>query len=258
MAKKLTEAELKRKARKKKIWKRRIFIFFIVLVLAGAGVFYYFLQTKLFPVKKVAASGSNLYSAQEIVSASGITEKTPIMTVSESKVYANLQKKLPYVESVKINRTLPDFVKITVTDAKEAFAFKSGKEYFVVSEKLNVLTSSKKSKKGLIKVTANTDKLKAGLPVSFKTKEEKDLFNLLYSYTLEKGIKVNEINVSNKARITLFVSKLYEVNLGSSADLKEKIDQLAVMIKEIGKRKGKINLDMWSKTDSKGTFIPEK
>ncbi|MBO4433157.1 MAG: FtsQ-type POTRA domain-containing protein [Clostridia bacterium] len=258
MAKKITEAELRRRERKKKIRKRRFFIFLIILVLVGAGVFYYFLQTKLFPVKKVAASGSKLYSAQEIVSASGITDKTPLMTVSEGKITAKLQKKLPYIESVKINRTLPDSVKITVTDAKEAFAFKDKGKYFVISEKLRVLKASKKLKKGLIEVKADIGKLKTGDNVSFKNKEQKELFNFLYSYTKEKGIRLNKIDISNMTRVTIFASNLYEINLGSNENIKQKIDQLAVMIKEIGERKGKINLNMWSESDSKGTFIPEK
>ena len=258
MAKKLTEAELKRRARKRKIRKRRFFLFLIFMLIVGVGVFYYFLQTKLFPVKKVAASGSKLYSAQEIVNASGIDNTTPIMTVTESKISARLQKNLPYIETVKVNRAFPDAVKITVTDAKETFSFKNGKEYFVVSEKLRVLTTSKSSKKGLITVTLSDCKLKEGATVKFKNNEEKQLFSLLYSYTKKREIPLNSINIQNSSNITIKVSGLYEVNLGSNVNIKEKIDQLAVMIKEIGKRKGKINLQMWSETDSKGTFIPAK
>ena len=206
----------------------------------------------------MAANGSKLYSAREIVDASGITDKTPLMTVTEGRITEILQSKLPYIESVKINRTFPDAVRITVTDAKETFSFKAQKEYFFVSESLRVLKASKSVKKGLIKVTLKDQKLKTGETVPFKDKEEKELFNLLYSYTKEKKIPLNAIDISNHTQITLNVSNLYEVNLGNNVNIKEKIDQLSAMIKEIGKRKGKINLEMWSKTDSKGTFIPEK
>ena len=58
--------------------------------------------------------------------------------------------------------------------------------------------------------------------------------------------------------ITVFVEDRFEVNLGSDENIKEKIDHLSGMVKEIGERKGSINLEMWSKTDSKGTFIEEK
>lgn len=258
MAKNLTEAELKRRARKKKIRKRRFLLFMIFLLIAGIGVFYYLLQTKLFPVKKVAASGSKLYGAAEIVAASEISDKTPIMSVDEETVGAKLRKKLPYIEDVKITRNFPDAVRITVTDAKETFAFKSGKKYFVVSEKLNVLTSFGKIKKGLIEVKTKNAGVEEGKSVRFTDKEEKDLFELLYSYTKAKKIPLNAIDVSNRTNITVSVSKLYKVNLGSNVNIREKIDQLSVMIKEIGNRKGVINLGMWSKTDSKGTFIPEK
>ena len=258
MAKKLTEAELKRKARKKRIRKRRFFVFLIFLMIAGIGVFYYLLQTKLFPVKKVAASGSELYSAQEIVAASGITPKTPIMTVTKEKVEAKLQKKLPYIESVQIKRTLPDAVKITVTDAKETFLFKEAENYFAVSENMRVLAISDSAKKGLVSVTAKDVKLKAGKSVTFKNSEDKELLTRVYSCAKERKIELGAIDISNTGAIKLKVSNLYEVNLGSDINITEKFDQLEVMIKEIGGRKGKINLGMWSKTDSKGTFIPEK
>ncbi|MBO7519832.1 MAG: hypothetical protein J6T73_03550, partial [Clostridia bacterium] len=109
-----------------------------------------------------------------------------------------------------------------------------------------------------IEVTVSDGKIKTGEAVGFKNKEEKEIFKLLYSCTKEKGIKLNGIDIQNTTAIKLFAENLYEINLGNNVNIKEKIDQLSVMIKEIGERKGKINLQMWSKTDSKGTFIPEK
>lgn len=258
MKKELTEAEIKRKQRKKKIRKRRFFIFIIVLFIGGIVTLGVLLKTKLFPIKKVAVDGSEIYSKQEIIKASGINSKTPIMSITENSVKNNLQKRLPYIETVKIKRSFPDAVKLTVTDATEAFAFKSGNEAFIVSDSLRVLTKVKTINEKLISVSANDLTLKTGREVSFKNSEDKELFDLLYTYITEKKIKLNSIDLTDHVHITVFVEDRFEVNLGANENIREKIDHLGGMIKEIGERKGKINLEMWSKTDSKGTFIAEK
>lgn len=258
MKKQLTEAEIRRRQRKRKIRKRRFISFLLILLLVGAGVFYYFLKTRLFPVKKVAVEGSKIYSAQEIISAGGINDKTPIMSFTENSLKRKLQKKLPYVETVKIKRNFPDAVVITVSDAKEVFSVKSEKGYFTLSETLRVLACYEDLPENTIEIKAEDLKPKIGDTIKFSSERETQLFDLLYNYTKEKGVKLNGIDISNTVHITAFVEDRFEVNLGSDENIKEKINHLSSMIKEIGERKGKINLEMWSKSDSKGTFTEEK
>ena len=258
MKKQLTEAEIKRRQRKRKIRKRSFFSFVLVLLLIGAGVFGYLLKTRLFPIKKVAVEGRIIYEPGEIISAGGISDKTPIMSITERSLKKTLQKKLPYVETVRIKRNFPDSVVITVGDAKEVFAVKSEKEYFTLSESLRVLARYPELPENKVEIKAKDLKLKIGETVDFSSARETELFDLLYNYTKEKGIKLNGIDISNTVHITVFVEDKFEVNLGSDENIKEKINHLSGMVKEIGERKGRINLEMWSKTDSKGTFIEKK
>lgn len=257
MKKKLSEAELARRERRKKIRRKRLAILALVLISIGVIVFVILLKTKLFPIKNVVSKGSKLYTSQEITNASGITDDTPIMSISETKIGQRLFRRLPYIETVKIKRNFPDAVVITVTDAKEFYAFKSGEKYYAVSQKGRVLKKYDELPEGLIEVVSNDTALKVGNDIKFKTDKEKELFDFLTTYPKEKGISVNYINIANSVRITIGVESRFEVNLGSEANLEEKINHLAGMIPQIGDRKGKINLDMWSNSDSKGTFIAE-
>ena len=189
MKKQLTEAEIKRRQRKRKIRKRRFFSFLLILLLVGTGIFYYFLKTRLFPIKKVAVEGSKIYAAQEIISAGGISDKTPIMSITEKSLKKKLQKKLPYVETVKIKRNFPDAVVITVGDAKEVFAVKSEQGYFTLSETLRVLACYPDLPENTVEIKAKDLKLKIGDTIGFLTARETELFDLLYNYTKEKGVK---------------------------------------------------------------------
>ena len=71
------DAAMKKAAlRKKRKRRRRIFIFtfFLIVMLAVAAVCS---LTFLFPIKSISASGSKLYTQQQIVSASGLIGKSP-------------------------------------------------------------------------------------------------------------------------------------------------------------------------------------
>ena len=58
------------------------------------AVFAVLLKTKLFPIKKALASGSAVYTSEQIIKAAGITNKTPIFGITESSVEKRLAKKL--------------------------------------------------------------------------------------------------------------------------------------------------------------------
>lgn len=253
----LTEAELKRKLRRRKIRKRRLVICLFMLIVIGVAVFCVLLKTKLFPVKNITVNGSELYTESEIISASGINNKTPIMSISENAVKNRVSRKLPYIETLKIKKRFPDSVIITVSDAKEYYAFKTDDGYFAASESGQILNFYAEIPENTVEVAANGLKIKTGEKVGFSIDAERELFEFLTTYPTSKGIKLNGIDLTDSIHIVLRVDDRFEVSLGNKENLKEKIDHLAGMISEIGDRRGKINLEMWSDSDSKGTFIAE-
>ncbi|MBO4693373.1 MAG: FtsQ-type POTRA domain-containing protein [Clostridia bacterium] len=257
MKKQLSEKEALRRERKKKIRRKRLVILALFLISTGIIVFAVLLKVKLFPIKSISAKGSSVYKSEEIIYASGIAEKSPIMGFSKSLVEKRITKKLPFIESVKITRNFPDAVSLKVSDANECYLFRSGKDYYTVSEKGKVLKKSVYPTDGLIEVLSKDTLLKTGEKIAFKNDKTQELFDLLSTYPKSKNITLNTINIESAVHIVINVENRFEVNLGNETNLKEKINHLAGMIAEIGDRKGKINLDVWSNSDSKGTFIEE-
>lgn len=257
MKKALSEVELKRKMRRKKIRKRRIIVFLCFLLVISIGVFCFLLKTRLFPVKNIFAKGSEIYTSKQIIKNSGINKKTPILSISEKGLKKTLSKKMPYIEDLKVKIDFPESVTITVSDAKEYYSFKSLDGYSAVSKKLNVLNLYSEKPENTIEVTVDDPKLKIGEQVEFKSIPQKELFELITKQIADNGIKLNAIDITDTVHLTVFVEDRFEVNLGNKDNLEEKIRHLSGMISGIGDRKGKINLEMWSKNDSKGTFIAE-
>lgn len=259
MKKQLTEIEAKRAMRRKKIVKRRLIIISAVLLLLCAAVFAVLARVKLFPVKNVDVRGGELYTAEQIIEASGIGDKTPILSVSQKKTEQSIIKKLPYIESVKIKRKFPDTVIITVTDAKEYFAFRTGGGYILTNKNTRVLDENPVTElpAGLIEVAADGVEFQIAENVRFKDDNQKELFETLSSYPAKKNIKLNSIDVTDTVHLKIRVEDRFDVNLGSRENLEKKIDHLAGMITGMDGKKGKINLELWSENDKKAFFTGE-
>ena len=105
----------KRKARQRRIRKRRMIIGFSLFLILLAVVGIILSLTVLFPINNISAKGSERYTAEQIISSSGIKLGDNLF-VSSVKTDA-LREKLPYIQRVKIKRTLPDSIAITVKDA---------------------------------------------------------------------------------------------------------------------------------------------
>ena len=110
----------KRKLRQRKIRRRRIKIFLVFLLVAAIAVFAVLSVTVLFPIEQITVSGSNKYSAEQILEAASI-EKGDNLFRAKADITV-LNKKLPYLEKIEINRKLPGTLNIKVKDAEESLA----------------------------------------------------------------------------------------------------------------------------------------
>lgn len=86
----------------------------VVAFLLGVSVF--------FKVEKVMVYGNGNYEAWTIREASGIREGENLMTFGASAACDRIMDQLPYVEKVRIGVTLPDTVKIYVTEYDVAYS----------------------------------------------------------------------------------------------------------------------------------------
>ena len=255
MSDNLESVAYRRKQRRKRIRRRRLLITAFVLFICAILVFVALAFTVLLPVKNVIANGSKIYSEQELVKASKITEKNNILTLSKDKIEENMQTSLPYVDEVKLSRKFPDTVELKITDAKEDTCFKTDDGYFIVSKSKRILKKVKKPKKGLTLIISSLNQPEISKEITYNDDESKEIISLLMSKAKEKNLTLNRINIKEKFSLKLRVNGRFDVLLGNSANLDKKIDHLASMIENIGKKRtGEINLSMWTKNNSEGSF----
>lgn len=248
----------KRMERQKKIRKRRLtalFVIFVILAVCTAVVLSF---TVFFPIESIKITGSKIYSAEEILDASNIVKGDNLFAVSQKKTQTAIKHKLPFVDEIKFERKIPDTLKITVKDAVEIATFKVKNKYFTVSSSGWVMEEKKKAPQNLPLIICDVG-CKVGSQIVFKNETEKQLLDNISSSLEGKNIKVNSIDVTKQTSLILKLEDRFVVDLGSANNIPEKISHLTAMMAKISPEKeGKIDLSMWSSSNTKGTFVEQK
>lgn len=246
----------KRMERKRRRRKRRLIAWFIFVLMLLSAVGITLCLTVFFPIKNIIVSGSELYTDKEIIKASQVSIGDNLFTVSEKKVEQRLKAALPYVEKIEFSRSLPDVLKIKVTDAEEyACCFTDGK-YYILSESGWVLSSSAERPENVFEVRINGAECEEGSKAVFSDSQAYELLTEVIDELRSNNISIDYVDVTDSITIEVGVEGRFTVNFGTSNYLEQKTKHLASMIENISSEKtGKINLSMWTSENTQGTFV---
>lgn len=86
----------------------------VLAVVLGMSIF--------FKAQQVNVSGAEKYTPWEVKEASGIQDGDALLSLSEPKISANIQKKLPYVGDVRVGIKLPNTVNIEIVELEVVYA----------------------------------------------------------------------------------------------------------------------------------------
>jgi len=123
--------------------KRKMNIYGLVVLLlaltAGVTISYTF----LFNINEIRVSGqSDMYSAEEIVEASGIKKGDNLLRLDCEKSAQKILDDLLYVETAKVDRDFPSSLNITVSKCVPAFNVNYGDGTLLVSKKGKILADN--------------------------------------------------------------------------------------------------------------------
>ncbi len=79
-------------------------------------------MTLFFRVDEIVVTGQKRYTAEEIQSASGVEPGSNMYLLNKNDVVQSIIRELPYIESIRINRKLPDTLLIEVHEGGRPFA----------------------------------------------------------------------------------------------------------------------------------------
>jgi len=233
--------QAKQKTRRRispEVWKR-------ILIMGGVAVALVLSMIIFFRVRNVEVRGNNYYTAEEVVQAAGIASGDNLLTLSRGEIAGNVIAQLPYVKHVRVTRTLPDTVVITVTEDETTFAVadQGGKLYLITAAgKATEQVSELDAKSHILiqdlviqpAVIGEQIHVAEGEDGSVSPQEQLNalttLLRELEAAKLEKDITA--VSVPSAFNLTVWYEDRFEVRLGTTDDLAYKLEYLKVVVQE--------------------------
>ncbi|MBQ6825408.1 MAG: FtsQ-type POTRA domain-containing protein [Clostridia bacterium] len=249
----------KRAIRQRKQKRRRLITSFFVFIITAICVLITLCLTVFFPIENLTATGSKVYTNEEIIKVSGIKKGDNLFAINRSDVLNKLKQKLPYIETVKFDRDFPDSLKIKVTDADEYAVYNLNGKFYTVSRSGWVLEENSEKPNKIFEIRGVKAKCKVGAAIEFKDEKQNELIERIYNALKQNSLNIDYIDITNELELEVGVSKRFDVDLGTSNNIEEKVKHLEKMIENLDKNaEGSINLSMWTIDNPKAAFVKKK
>ena len=231
-----------------------ILLFVIILGIIIAAAIIFFCQTQTVKVK-----GNTICSDKEIKEYV-LTEK-----YDENAVYATVRnflfprEDIPFVESYKVTMKSRNTLVIHVVE-KEPYGFvgaEKGDAYVYYGKDGNVLEVSERLLEDVFRViglTAKNAEPKKRLPVG--ESNVKTILTIQEEINRE-GLEVPSVTFSKDGTITFTTGNIL-VNLGTRANIAEKLRRLPYILPKLKKQSGTLHLEEWSEENTDIVFEKEQ
>ena len=228
----------------------------VLAIVIGLSVF--------FRVEHVVVYGNDAYSAWTIQEASGIENGQNLLTFGATRACGKIRTALPYVDTVRIGIKLPDTVNIYIEEFDVLYAIQSGEgEWWLMTsggkmtEKIDSGRANNYTKVLGVEVESpmvgnQAKAVEELIPVTQETTAEGETEETEAIYTVTgadrlkaallilDALELNDIvgeaasiNVQSLNNLELMYGTRYQVKLGTSGDMENKISQMKAAITQL-------------------------
>ncbi|MEG2083639.1 MAG: FtsQ-type POTRA domain-containing protein, partial [Oscillospiraceae bacterium] len=201
----------------------------ILLLIVGATLS----LTVFFSIEEVRVEGSNrYYSADQILSASGIEKGKNIFLFSSKRAEERLWATLPYIDNISVRRELPGTVIIDISVSSDSVALPYDGGCLVLSDRLKIVDIVSGESSVYTKVYG-IQPSSCEVGVGLETEDENGtqyLAAIVSALSDSKLLNViSDINVSDKLNLSLVYDNRIFVMLGTASNIDYKIEMLAAL-----------------------------
>ena len=203
----------------------------LALVLYLLSAFVFFRIDKIEIAGQVNENGeamqsSSYYTAEEIVRICGAEPGDSLVLVSKSEIKETIEKLLPYIGNVKVQRKYPSTLKLTVTDTAPAYAVDAGGGFTVMNSDYKVLDLREKVPYGCAKLVGVPVKnAETGETAEFADEAFKTRIDSLIKACDNAGVtNIKKIDLSNIANVRISFGGNVTLILGTLNDLDKKLE----------------------------------
>ena len=211
--------EIKRGKRRK----RNMSLYYATVLLIVMVIFAILSVTVFFKIETVIVKGSSIYSADEIVSVSGIESGENMIRKNMGKAAENVTTELVYIETAEISRKLPSSVEIKVTPCVETACLQSEDGWLIISRMGKVLREAESPPEGMTvfygaepaediqigSTFASADENKTGVIFELLDREQSGGF----------ASGMTSFDVTNRVNISCMYEDRIDIEIGAISDL---------------------------------------
>ena len=223
--------------KKKKLKKRRKIAFYTLFVVLLICTVTILSLTVFFNIDSIAVNGNNHYTAQKIIDESGLKVGDNLFRLNKFKIIDNLKAKMPYLDTVEIDRKLPVSIEINVTESQDYMCILSGNDVLVVDKNLKILNRTDEAVEGLATVygvVPLTDKI--GQVVTSENGADATLLQLSgVLYDVFGADKITSIDVSAAYDVRVRYEDRLDIEFGTLENIDEKVRLVEYVINENSK-----------------------
>ena len=193
--------------------------------------------TLFFKVESVEVTGNSRYSAQEIQDACGVSLGDNLYLLSKPDMVQRLHQRLPYIDEVRITRSLPNTLRVQVTEFTTVYAMEQEGTVWLLTSGGKIVETA--AERGDVPLIDGCELLAPSLggDVSFALElqnRQESLFALLTaleSAELTEGVRA--IHLGDPTVLTMDYTERFTVEMPYGADYPRLLRYLTLVIEEL-------------------------
>ena len=248
---------LEKAKRARRLRKIRDAVISFVLILAVFAVMCIVVYRLLFVISDISVDGSENYSADEIIAASGVAEGDHLYSFRASSTEQSIILRCPLVSSVRVKRSAPRKVTFQITEEKSTYYADFYGEYRAMSSDLRVLysvTRDEAREEGLVllKLPA-VSKAVSGTAAQYSSvRSDRYIYDTVKALSeSELWGRIGAVDLTGKYDIKMVCDGKYLLSFGDSGSADSKLRIAAAVLKDdmfSGDDKAKIDLTNLAQT----------
>jgi cell division protein FtsQ len=210
--------------------RRRRAIVRLLILLSIAGVAWIALWSPLFRVRHVRILGAAHTTSSEVTRVAGLTQSDGLLLLSTADVAQRVER-LPWVERARVDRKLPDTVRVRLTERTAAMIVSAGAARWTVDAHGVVLQSGPAREP--LPVLAAPDA--TAIQVGHKISADEVVSGLAAYHALPRRLRHDVVAVfaPTTERVSLSLASGTSIRFGSAEHLRAKAEVLRALLRRI-------------------------
>ena len=222
-AAKLMRKKTKQPAKRKKFRGGNYTLYYVLGGIVAVIALIILSNTVFFRCTSINVSGNEKYTSDEIISVSGVHTGDNLVKLDASATRDNILNSLAYVDEVKVKKSFPTRINITVTEAEKQYCVVANGTTVAISRRGKILEVCQANGLPIIR-GYDPESLDVGTWLKSSTDGKSDIPEEIFAAADKAGVDdITEIDMTDKFNVKVSVENRVILSLGSVDEVESKM-----------------------------------